>query len=161
MNEWTWGVAHVFARESVGAEHPATRGLPLSRRRRICRCSVPGLFRRSQLVDAANRHCESGIGRISATTQDRRALCRFAVGASSPIGSVAADTCSSRTGARARKEQRRRAAEERDQGARGAHKSPPSAARSRATKSVLGRGLGFVPVIRFSPLVLISVSPKS
>jgi len=153
MNGWTWGVAHVFARESAGAEHPATRGLPLSRRRRICRCSVPRLFPRSLLVDAANRHGESRIGGISAAAQDRRARCRFAVGTSSPIGSVAADTCSSRTGARDRKEQPRRGAEERDQEARGADKSSPGAPRSRATKSVLG--LGFVSVIRFSPLVLI------
>src|SRR5262249_38785675 len=123
-----------------------------------CPCGVRELFLRSLLVDAAKRHRESGIGRISAAAQDHRALCGFAVGPSRPIGS-ASDTCASRASTRARKEQRRRGAEERDQKeARGTHNPPPGAPRERATKSVLG--LCFIPVIRFSPLVLIVASPN-
>src|SRR5215813_10182020 len=113
------------------------------------------LFLRSLLVDAAKRHRESGIGRISAAAQDHRALCGFAVGPSRHIGS--ADTCASRASTRVRKEQRRRGAEERDQKeARGTHNPSPGAPRQRATKSVLG--LCVIPVIRFSPLVLIVAS---
>src|SRR5262249_22375307 len=64
-----------------------------------------------------------------------------------------------RARSRARKEQRRRGAEERDQKeARGTHNPSPGAPRERATKSVLG--LCFIPVIRFSPLVLIVASPN-
>src|SRR5262249_57486484 len=77
---------------------------------------------------------------------------------SPPIGSVS-DRCESRAGTRSRKEQRRRGAEERDKKeARGTHNPSPGAPRQRANKSVLG--LCFIPVIRFSPLVLIVASPN-
>src|SRR5215813_15572668 len=98
MNESTGG-AHVF----VWTEHLAIGGLPVRRGRRNGPCSLRGLFLRSLLVDAAKRHRESRIGRVSAATQDRRALCRFALGAASPVGS--APTCPSRAGGtRAREE---------------------------------------------------------
>src|SRR5215475_2343418 len=120
-------------------------------------CSLCGLFLRSLLVDAAKRHRESRIGRVSAATQDRGALCRFAVGAASPVGSAC--TGPSRAGGtRARQEPRRRGAEERDKEASGTDNSSPGAPRERAAKSVLGR-LCFVPLIRVSPLVLIVASP--
>src|SRR5262249_29084960 len=150
------GGAHVFALEFVWTEHPA-RGLPARRGRRNGACSLRGLFLRSLLVDAAKRHRESRIGRVSAATQDRRALCRFAVGAASPVGS-AYDACPSRAGGnRAREEHRRRGTEERDKEASGADTSSPSTPRSRATKSILG--ICFVPLIRLPPLVLIVASP--
>src|SRR5262249_7406745 len=149
------GGAHVFALEFVWTEHPA-RGLPARRGRRNGACSLRGLFLRSLLVDAAKRHRESRIGRVSAATQDRGALCRFAVGAASPVGS-ASDACPSRAGTRAREEHRRRGAEERDQKASGADNSSPGAPRSRATKSILG--ICFVPLIWLPPLVLIVASP--
>src|SRR5262249_6618028 len=152
MNELTGG-AHVF----VWTEHLAIGGLPVRRGRRNGPCSLRGLFLRSLLVDAAKRHRESRIGRVSAATQDRRALCRFAVGAASPVGS-AYDACPSRAGGtRARQEHRRRGAEERDKEASGTDNSSPGAPRSTASKSVLGR-LCFVPLIRFPPLVLIVAS---
>src|SRR5262249_59782166 len=92
-----------------------------------------------------------------AATQARRALCRFAVGTASPVGS-AYDACPSRAGdTRAREEHRRRGAEERDKEASGADNSSPDAPRSRATKSILG--ICFVPLIRLPPLVLIVASP--
>src|SRR5262249_58286276 len=101
---------------------------------------------------------EPRIGRVSAATKARRALCRFAVGAPPPVGS-AYDACPSRArGTRARQEHRRRGAEERDKEASGTDNSSPGAPRERATKSVLG--LGFVSVVRFSPLVLIVASPN-
>jgi hypothetical protein len=106
---------------------------------------------RSLLVDAAKRLRESGIGRISAATQDSRALCRFALGATRPIRGVS-DTCSNRTSTRDREKQHHRGAEERDEETGGTENST-GAPRYRAAKSVLG--LCFIPIIRLSPLVLI------
>src|SRR5262249_8857020 len=122
MNESTGG-AHVF----VWTEQLAIGGLPVRRGRRNGPCSLRGLFLRSLLVDAAERHRESRIGGVSAATQDHRALCRFAVGAASPVGS-ASDTDPSRAGGtRAREEHRRRAAEDKE--ASGTDNSSPGAPR--------------------------------
>src|SRR5262245_41361842 len=157
------GSAHVFAWECVAAEYPTKRGLPPSRGTRTRPRRVRRLFLRSLLVDAANRLCESRPGRISAAGQDRRAPCRCAVGLTCPTGS-ASHACGSRTGVGDGEEQHHREAQERDERdkeARGEdNNSSPAAPRAtNSTNSVLG--LCFVvPVIRFSPLVLILAPPN-
>ena len=122
--------------------------MPLNRGSRNCPWSVRRLFLRSLLVDAAKRLRESRIGRISAATQDSRALCRFALGATRPIRG--ASDCGNRTSTRG---QHHRGAEERDEETRGTDNSSTGAPRYRAAQSVLG--LCFIPIIRLSPLVLI------
>ena len=104
------------------------------------------------MVNAAKCRHEFRIGRISAATQDSRTLCRFALGATRPIRG-ASDTCSNRPTPRGRKKQRHRGAEERDKETRSTDNSSTGAPRCRAAKSVLG--LCFIPIIQFSPLVLI------
>src|SRR5262245_26749317 len=159
------GSAHVFARECAAAEYPTKRGLPPSRGTRTRPRRVRRLFPLSLLVDAADRLCETRAGRIPASAQDRCAPCRFAVDSACPTGS-ASHACGSRTGFRDGKEQRHREAEEtdkRDKEARGADntRSPgaPCETATNSTKSVLGLCL-VVPVIRFSPLVLILAPPN-
>jgi len=102
MNWSNWGTAHVFAWESIWGEHLAVYGLPLSHCRRTYFGNVCGVFPLSLLVDAAKRQRECRTGRLSAAAQDRRALCRFPVGTSRPIGGVS-DTGNSRTSTRDRK----------------------------------------------------------
>ena len=147
------GAVHVFARESVWAEHLAIGGLPLSRDRRNCPWRLRGLFLRPLLVDAANHYCEFRTRWISAATQDSREICGCAVGASYRS---AFDPDHGRASACDRKAQRHGGAEERNKKARGTDSPSTGAPRKTATKSVLG--LCFVSFIRFSSVVLEHIS---
>ena len=83
MNWSSWG-QHMYCAGIHLGRAPHSMRLPLSHGSRNFPWSVRRLFLRSLLVDAAKRLRESRIGRISAATQDSRALCKFALGATRP-----------------------------------------------------------------------------
>src|SRR5262245_19631494 len=148
------GAVHAFTSEAICDERLA-RGLPLGRDGWHRHCSLRRLFPRPLLVDAAHRERECRTGCISAAAQDRRQICRRAVGPSGPIGSSSLPPCLGRAAAR-REGERDRGAEERGQEAgKTDSASTGGAPRSTATKSVLG-GLWVVPSIRWSLLVLVA-----
>src|SRR5262245_16103425 len=148
------GAVHAFTSEAICDERLA-RGLPLGRDGWHRHCSLRRLFPRPLLVDAAHRERECRTGCISAAAQDRRQICRRAVGPSGPIGSSSCPPWLGRAAARYREGERDPGAEERGQEAGKADSaSTGGAPRSTATKSVLG--LWVVPSLRWSLLVLVA-----
>jgi hypothetical protein len=147
------GAVYAFTSGSICDEH-LTRGLPFGRDGWGRHCSLRRLFPRSLLVDAAYRERECRAGRISAAAQDRRQICRRAVGPSGPLGSNSLPSCLGRAAPDCGKDQRDRGAEERGQKARETGSAPAGAPRSTATKFVLGLCF-IIPFIRLSALVLV------
>ena len=146
------GAVYAFTSGSICDEHLA-RGLQFGREGWSRHCSLRRLFPRPLLVDAAYRERECRAGRISAAAQDRRQICRRAVGPSGPLGSNSLPACLGRAVPDCGKDQRDRGAEERGQKAGETDSAPAGAPRSTATKFILG--LCFIPFIRLSALVLV------
>src|SRR5262249_61023783 len=124
-NESPKGAVHAFTSESICDEH-LVRGLPPGRDGWSCHCSLRRLFPRPLLVDAAHRERECRAGRISAAAQDRRQICRRAVGPSGPLGSSSCPPWLGRAAARYRQGQREPGAEEEGQEAEKAESTPTS-----------------------------------